>query len=105
MEGALQNRIADLRFPGTAAVVQGNGGLQKVRITSPEVEGRCTAWRAHHSWKPHGAKGSALSQLTVAMDRDTRFVEAYYLFSPGLEARRTTRKRRRTGSCERRRGS
>jgi glucose-6-phosphate 1-epimerase len=41
--------------PDTASVVEGNGGLQKVRITSPEAEGEIYLHGAHvTSWKPAG---------------------------------------------------
>src|SRR6266478_4206373 len=55
MEGALAESDRRSEIPGTAAVVQGNGGLQKVRITSPEVEGEMYLHGAHiTSWKPTG---------------------------------------------------
>jgi glucose-6-phosphate 1-epimerase len=52
--------IADLdrRFgiPGIASVVEGNGGLPKVRITSPQATGEMYLHGAHvTSWKPTGA--------------------------------------------------
>jgi glucose-6-phosphate 1-epimerase len=44
-------------IPGTAQVVKGNGGLQKVRIISPEVAGEMYLLGAHvTSWKPAGRK-------------------------------------------------
>jgi len=55
MESALAESDRRSEIPGTAAVVQGNGGLQKVRITSPEVEGEMYLHGAHiTSWKPTG---------------------------------------------------
>src|SRR5712664_345894 len=55
MESALAESDRRSEIPGTAAVVQGNGGLQKVRITSPEVEGEMYLHGAHiTSWKPMG---------------------------------------------------
>ena len=50
---------SDHRFeiPGTAQVVEGNGGLPKVRITSPEVVGEMYLYGAHvTSWKPVGGE-------------------------------------------------
>src|SRR5712671_4209636 len=49
----------DRRFeiPGTASVVAGNGGLQKVRITSREASGEMYLHGAHiTSWKPMGGE-------------------------------------------------
>ena len=46
---------SDRRFeiPGTAQVVEGNGGLPKVRITTREVAGKMYLHGAHvTSWKP-----------------------------------------------------
>jgi glucose-6-phosphate 1-epimerase len=41
--------------PATASVVEGNGGLRKVRITSPKVAGEIYLHGAHiTSWKPAG---------------------------------------------------
>jgi glucose-6-phosphate 1-epimerase len=53
----MQDTIAELgrRFdiPGVAHVVEGNGGLPKVRITSPEAAGDMYLHGAHiTSWKP-----------------------------------------------------
>jgi len=50
---------ADRRFeiPGIAQLVEGNGGLPKVRITSPEAGGEMYLHGAHvTSWKPKGAE-------------------------------------------------
>jgi glucose-6-phosphate 1-epimerase len=47
----------DRRFeiPGTAAVVAGNGGLPKIRITTADVVGEIYLHGAHiTSWKPAG---------------------------------------------------
>jgi glucose-6-phosphate 1-epimerase len=47
------SKIPGLEIPGTASVVQGNGGLQKVRITSREASGEMYLHGAHiTSWKP-----------------------------------------------------
>ncbi|HZE26899.1 MAG TPA: hypothetical protein VE083_05905, partial [Terriglobales bacterium] len=55
MESVLAESDRRSEIPGTASVVQGNGGLQKVRITSPEVEGEMYLHGAHiTSWKPTG---------------------------------------------------
>lgn len=55
----MDKSIADLQrrleIPGTAQVVAGNGGLAKVRITTPEVVGELYLQGAHvTSWKPAG---------------------------------------------------
>jgi glucose-6-phosphate 1-epimerase len=57
----MENAIAesDLRFeiPGTAQLVEGKGGLPKVRITSPEAVGEMYLHGAHvTSWKPAGGE-------------------------------------------------
>jgi glucose-6-phosphate 1-epimerase len=42
-------------IPGIASVIEGNGGLQKVRITAPAAEGEMYLHGAHvTSWKPAG---------------------------------------------------
>src|SRR5579862_2004249 len=52
--------LAELRrfeIPGIAAVVEGNGGLQKVRITSPGAAGEIYLHGAHvTSWNPAGGE-------------------------------------------------
>jgi glucose-6-phosphate 1-epimerase len=55
MESALAEADRRFEIPGTASVVEGNGGLQKVCITSPEVVGEMYLHGAHiTSWKPAG---------------------------------------------------
>jgi glucose-6-phosphate 1-epimerase len=54
-------------IPGTASVVEGNGGMQKVRVTTPGAAGEIYLHGAHlTSWKPAGREEvlflSALSQ-------------------------------------------
>src|SRR5260370_35675223 len=45
-------------IPGTAYVVEGNGGLQKVCITCPGAVGEMYLHGAHvTSWKPAGREG------------------------------------------------
>jgi glucose-6-phosphate 1-epimerase len=57
MEGAIAESDRRLEIPGVARVVEGNGGLPKVRITSPEVVGEMYLHGAHvTSWKPAGAE-------------------------------------------------
>src|ERR1700730_12066459 len=57
MESALAEADRRFEIPGTASVVEGNGGLQKVCITSPEVVGEMYLHGAHiTSWKPAGAE-------------------------------------------------
>jgi glucose-6-phosphate 1-epimerase len=56
MEGAITQSNRQFEIPATAQLVEGNGGLAKVRITSPEVEGEMYLHGAHvTSWKPAGA--------------------------------------------------
>ena len=55
MEGAIAESNRRFEIPGTAEIVEGNGGLPKVRITSPEVVGEMYLHGAHvTSWKPAG---------------------------------------------------
>ena len=57
MESAIA--VSDRRFeiPGTAQVVEGNGGLPKVCITAPEAIGEMYLHGAHvTSWKPGGGE-------------------------------------------------
>ena len=57
MESALAEPDRRFEIPRTASVVEGNGGLQKVRITSPEVVGEMYLHGAHiTSWKPAGTE-------------------------------------------------
>jgi glucose-6-phosphate 1-epimerase len=55
MEGAMAESDRRFEIPGIAQVVEGNGGLPKVRISSPEVVGEMYLHGAHvTSWKPAG---------------------------------------------------
>jgi glucose-6-phosphate 1-epimerase len=55
MEGAIAESDRRFEIPGTAEIVEGNGRLPKVRITSPEVVGEMYLHGAHvTSWKPAG---------------------------------------------------
>jgi glucose-6-phosphate 1-epimerase len=57
MEGAMAESDRRFEIPGTAQVVEGNGGLPKVRITSLEVVGEMYLHGAHiTSWKPAGGE-------------------------------------------------
>jgi glucose-6-phosphate 1-epimerase len=57
MEGAIAESDRRFEIPGIAQVVEGSGGLPKVRITSPEVEGDMYLHGAHiTSWKPAGGE-------------------------------------------------
>ncbi|MGB0033979.1 MAG: D-hexose-6-phosphate mutarotase [Candidatus Acidiferrales bacterium] len=52
--GELNQRF---EIPGVARIVEGNGGLLKVRITSPEAEGEIYLHGANiTSWKPSGGE-------------------------------------------------
>src|SRR6266478_1611848 len=55
MKDEIATRYREFEIPGTAQVVEGNGGLPKVRITTPDVIGEIYLHGAHiTSWKPHG---------------------------------------------------
>lgn len=57
-------------IPGVAEVVDGNGGLSKVRIKSPAAEGEIYLYGAHlTSWKPAGA------EEVIFLSRQSRFEE------------------------------
>jgi len=57
MKGTIAESDHRFEIPGTAQVVEGNGGLPKVRITSPEVVGEMYLYGAHvTSWKPVGGE-------------------------------------------------
>jgi glucose-6-phosphate 1-epimerase len=52
MEGAIAESDRRFEIPGAAQLVEGNGGLPKARITSPEVVGEMYLHGAHvTSWK------------------------------------------------------
>jgi glucose-6-phosphate 1-epimerase len=57
MESAILESYRRFEIPGIAEVVEGNGALPKVRITSPEVAGEMYLHGAHvTSWKPAGGE-------------------------------------------------
>ena len=57
MEGAIPELDHRFELPGTAQVVEGNGGLSEVRITCPEAVGEMYLHGAHvTSWKPVGGE-------------------------------------------------
>jgi len=57
MNGAMAASHRQFEIPGTARIVQGNGGLLKVTITSPEAAGEIYLHGAHvTSWKPAGSE-------------------------------------------------
>jgi glucose-6-phosphate 1-epimerase len=57
MEGAIPELARRFELPGVAQVVEGNGGMPKVRITSPEAMGEMYLHGAHvTSWKPAGGE-------------------------------------------------
>jgi len=57
MEGAIPELDHRFELPGTAQIVEGNGGLSKVRITCPEAVGEMYLHGAHvTSWKPVGGE-------------------------------------------------
>lgn len=57
MKGTIAESDHRFEIPGTAQVVEGNDGLPKVRITSPEVVGEMYLYGAHvTSWKPVGGE-------------------------------------------------
>jgi glucose-6-phosphate 1-epimerase len=56
MKSEIATRYRDFEIPGSAQIVEGNGGLPKVRITTPDVIGEIYLHGAHlTSWKPYGA--------------------------------------------------
>ena len=55
MERTVTELDRQFEIPGTAHIVAGNGGLPKIQITSPKVEGEIYLHGAHvTSWKPAG---------------------------------------------------
>jgi glucose-6-phosphate 1-epimerase len=55
MESALAESDRRFEIPGIASLVEGNGGLQKVRISSPQAAGEIYLHGAHiTSWRPTG---------------------------------------------------
>src|SRR5678815_5633056 len=57
MRSEIAQSHRQFEIPGIVEVVEGNGGLPKVRITSPEVEGEVYLHGAHvTSWKPAGGE-------------------------------------------------
>jgi len=57
MEGAIPELDRRFELPGTAQIVEGNGGLPKVRIACPEAVGEMYLHGAHvTSWKPVGGE-------------------------------------------------
>ncbi len=57
MEGEIAESDRRFEIPGIAQIVEGNSGLPKVRITSPEVVGEMYLHGAHvTSWKPAGGE-------------------------------------------------
>ena len=57
MEGAIPELDHRFELPGTAQIVEGNGGLSKVRITCPEAVGEMYLHGAHvTAWKPVGGE-------------------------------------------------
>ena len=55
MKGAIAESNRRLEIPGAARIVEGNGGLPKVRVTSTRAEGEIYLHGAHvTSWKPAG---------------------------------------------------
>ena len=55
MKSAVRDADRRLEIPGVAEIVEGNGGLSKVRITSPACVGEMYLHGAHiTSWRPAG---------------------------------------------------
>ena len=55
MESSLRDPNRHLEIPGVVGVIEGNGGLRKVRITSPACVGEMYLHGAHiTSWRPAG---------------------------------------------------
>jgi len=105
MKGEIATRYREFEIPGTAQVVEGNGGLPKVRITTLDVIGEIYLHRAHiTSWKPYGEEEVLFLSNSPDGRTTTQFAEAYPSVSLGLEARQTIPKRRRTASSARSHG-
>jgi len=57
MKAEVATRYRQFEIPGIAQVVEGNGGLPKIRITTPDVIGEIYLHGAHvTSWRPSGAE-------------------------------------------------
>ena len=57
MESAIADSDRRFEIPGTAQIVEGNGGLPKVRVTAPDAVGEMYLHGAQvTSWKPTGAE-------------------------------------------------
>src|SRR5215813_14345973 len=57
MKSEVAESFSQFEIAGIAEIAEGNGGLPKVRITSPEVSGEIYFHGAHiTSWKPSGAE-------------------------------------------------
>jgi glucose-6-phosphate 1-epimerase len=71
MESPIAEADRRLGIPGAAKIVEGNGGLTKVRITSPEAEGEIYLHGAHvTSWKPKGAEEALFVSSQSRWDHD-----------------------------------
>ena len=74
---------------GTASVVAGNGGLPKVRISTPACSAEIYLHGAHvTSWKPAGAEEVLFVSSTSRWKTGERFAGAYRFAFRGFEARR-----------------
>ena len=57
MDAEIEKTYRDLEIPGAAQILEGNGGLPKVRITTPDVVGEIYLHGAHvTSWKPSASE-------------------------------------------------
>jgi glucose-6-phosphate 1-epimerase len=57
MDGAIAKSDRRFEIPGIAQLVEGNGGLPKVRITAPQAAGEMYLHGGHvTSWKPKGTE-------------------------------------------------
>ena len=64
MKGEIATRYREFEIPGTAQVVEGNGGLPKVRITTPDVIGEIYLHGAHITSLRHLSEVSTMFSST-----------------------------------------
>ena len=88
---AIETPKLNLRYgiPGVAEVVDGNGGLSKVRVKSDLAEGEIYLHGAHvTSWKPAGAEEVIFIAGSPASKKVVRFAVASPSAFPGLDRTR-----------------
>jgi hypothetical protein len=91
MNGAIAELNRRFEIPGTAQVVEGNGGLPKVCITFPGVAGEMYLHGAQVPGSQRAEKRCCFPARGRNGTTAMQFVEAYQDVTPGLESKRTTR--------------